>query len=115
MNEYKLTEYCNELAAEIVRDISRNIASGADSIDGCLDRVSEVADGSEHVIYHYKAHKLCLECNTDQGEDFLNDCWDRFDHGKSYDEMASLIAYGEIHSRIQSAIHEIFQAMADAE
>lgn len=107
MNEYKLTEYCNELAAEIVSDTA--------SEDDAVDRVSEVADSSEHVIYHYKAHKLCLECNTDQGEEFLDDCYDRFYHGKSYDELASIIAYGEIQSRIQSAIHEIFQAMADAE
>lgn len=105
MNDFHLTEYCNDIAADIVRD--------AAGYEEAMDWASESADGSEHVIYTYKAHKLCLECNTDQGEEFLDDCYGN-EHGKSYDELASIIAYGEIYSRIQSAIHEIFQAKEDA-
>jgi hypothetical protein len=101
MNDFQLNAYCNDIAADIVE--------GAADIDEAMDRASESADGSEHVIYYHKAHKLCAECNTDQGEDFLADCYSE-GHNKSYDDLACIIAYGEIHSRIQSAIHAIFEA-----
>tara|TARA_R110002110_G_scaffold175387_6_gene378930 strand:+ start:2942 stop:3262 length:321 start_codon:yes stop_codon:yes gene_type:complete len=101
MNDFQLTEYCNDIAADIV--------DGARDIDEAMDRASESADGSEHVIYNHKAHALCAGCDTDQGEDFLADCYGN-DHGKSYDELACIIAYGETYSRIQSAIHAIFEA-----
>ena len=64
MNDYQLTEYCNDIASDIARD--------AHDIDHAMDWASESADSSEYVIYTYKAHKLCLECNTDQGADFLS-------------------------------------------
>jgi hypothetical protein len=91
----------NKNAAEIVED--------AQDIDAAMDRASESADSSEHVIYYHKAHKLCAECNTDQGEEFLADCFD-MSEGKSYDDLACIIAYGEIHSRIQSAIYKLNEA-----
>ena len=109
MNDYQLTEYCNDIAADIARDAS--------DINQAMDWATESADGSEYVIYTYKAHKLCLDCNTDQGEDFLSECYGYGDgdgHGKSYDELASIIAYGEIQARIQSAIWSIFQDKEDA-
>jgi hypothetical protein len=105
MNDYQLTEYCNDIAADIARDSS--------DIDQAMDWATESADGSEYVIYTYKAHKLCLDCNTDQGEDFLSECYGD-NHGKSYDDLASIIAYGEIQARIQSAIWSIFQDKEDA-
>jgi hypothetical protein len=101
MNDFQLNAYCNDIAADIVE--------GAADIDEAMDRASESADGSEHVIYYHKAHKLCAECNTDQGEDFLADCYSE-GHNKSYDELASIIAYGEILARVQSAIYELNEA-----
>jgi hypothetical protein len=38
----------------------------------------------------------------------LSECYGD-EHGKSYDELASIIAYGEIQARIQSAIWSIFE------
>ena len=101
MNDFQLNAYCNDIAADIVED--------AQDIDAAMERAHESADGSEHVIYHHKAHKLCAECNTDQGEDFLADCYSE-GHNKSYDELASIIAYGEILARVQSAIYELNEA-----
>tara|TARA_R110001606_G_scaffold393036_1_gene562610 strand:- start:7608 stop:7928 length:321 start_codon:yes stop_codon:yes gene_type:complete len=105
MNDFQLNAYCNDIAADIIED--------AQDIDAAMDRAHEYADGSEHVIYNYKAHALCAGCNTDQGEYFLADCYD-MSEGKSYDELACIIAYGETYSRIQSAIYAIFEANEDA-
>jgi hypothetical protein len=97
MQDYQLTEYCRDIAEEIMRD--------AVDFQTALDWASEAADSSEYVIYFSKAHALCHNCNTENGEHFLDDLGAP-EGGWSYDGMACAIAYGEILYRIQSAIFE---------
>lgn len=101
MNDHQLTEYCNDIAQEI--------AEKTFNFDTANEQAHERADGSEHVIYYYKAHQICQNCNIDQGEDFFSDRWSG-EHGKSYDEIATIMAYGEILARISSKLWEIFEA-----
>ena len=95
INDYTLNEYAADIADEILRecDGDRNRA---------MDRAHESADGSEWAIYYHKAHELCQNCNTDNGEQFYEDCgpWDDI----TYDKIATIIAYGELHARIAQAI-----------
>lgn len=98
LNDFTLTEYCNDIAQEICRDASDE--------DQAMDWAHESADGSEYVIYYAKAHELCRNCDTAQGEDFVADCFGG--ESMTYDEMACRIAYGEIDARIRAAIYEIF-------
>lgn len=98
INDFTLTEYCNDIAQEICRDASDE--------DQAMDWAHESADGSEYVIYYAKAHELCRNCDTTQGEDFVADCFSG--ESMTYDEMACRIAYGEIDARIRAAIYEIF-------
>mgnify|MGYP005995793357 CR=1 FL=1 len=98
--DFQLTEYCNEIAADIARDASDH--------EQATDWAHESADGSEHVIYTYKAHQVCQNCDIQQGEEFFADCYDDT-HGKSYDEIASIMAYGEIRARIEARLYEIFE------
>ena len=101
MNDYQLTEYCNGIADDIARD--------ARDFDQACEWACESADGSEYVIYTYKAHKLCLDCNVDAGRDFAHDSCEPA-NGWSYDGFAYMIAYGEILHRIESALWAIYEA-----
>ena len=103
INELTLNEYCKGIAQEIY-----------DQCDGEPDECSELAwqyaDGSEYVIYHYLAHQLCQNCNTEEGEHSLED------YGfapKSYNEFASAIALCEIYTRINNEILEIHEMSLD--
>ena len=80
-------------------------------LDAAYDLAHQYADGSEWVIYYYKAHQLCAACNTDEGEAFVDDCGEP-EGGWTYDGFASAIAYGEIVSRTQAAIATLYE-MAD--
>jgi hypothetical protein len=100
LNDYTLTQYCNDIAEEI--------ASQSEDMDAALDLVWQYADGSEHVIYYAKAHELCRNCDTENGEAFIQDCFS--DVPMTYDDMACRIAYGEIESRINHKLYEIFEA-----
>ncbi len=95
INDYRLDEYAAEIAAEIISEC------GGER-DTAIDRAHEHADGSEWVIYYNKAHELCQNCNTDNGEEFYEDCgpWDDI----TYNKIATIIAYGELNARIAQAI-----------
>ena len=110
MQDYDLTQYCNDIAEEIARD--------ARDLEQAIDWAHESADGSEYVIYYAKAHTICQNCNIEfaeeydriitQGEDFFSECYGG-EHGKSYDEIACIMAYGEINARICARLWQIFE------
>ena len=99
MNDYQLTEYAEDIARDILAEVAEY---GGDA----TDLAHENADGSEHVIYYSKAHDICQNCNTENGEQFLEDMGGA---GKdaTYDSIATLIAYGELYSRIVDALGKI--------
>ena len=107
-SDYNLDAYASDIAVDIFTEY-------------CLDRdaasesVWQSVDGSEWVIYHHKAHELCLNCNTDNGEQSIEDMGG-FPVGSTYDSMASLIAYCEIEARVNDALNTLFEiAEANAE
>ena len=99
-SDYQLTDYANDIAKDIARD--------AKDFEQATDWAHESADGSEHVIYTYKAHSICQHCKIEQGEDFFKECYGG-DHGKSYDEIACIMAYGELRARIEAKLWQIFE------
>jgi hypothetical protein len=78
------------------------------TFEQAIDWAHESADGSEYAIYYYKAHTLCQTCNIEQGEDFFSECYGG-EHGKSYDDIACIMAYGEINARICARLWQIFE------
>ena len=104
MNDYQLSRYCEDIAIEIT--------NSCNDFEDAMVQAYEAADGSEHVIYHYQAHQLCIGCNTDLGEDYLQDMGEPRT-GWTYNTIASAIAYGEIHARIYHEISRIFEGKED--
>ena len=100
INDYVLDEIADDYAKEIFDQV--------EDIDDGYELAHQYADGCEWVIYTYKAHLLCLNCNTDNGQDFVNDCYSGA--SMTYNEMASAYAYGEIKSRIMTALDDLFEA-----
>ena len=94
INDHKLDQIAKEYAIDIVAD-------GGDP----TDLAHEYADGSEWAIYYNKAHELCQNCNTDNGEQYLEDCGPP--ETPTYDSIASYIAYGELYGRIVDALNEM--------
>jgi len=105
--DYNLNAYASEIAVDIFAE-------------HCLDRdaaqesVCQSVDGSEWVIYHHKAHELCLNCNTDQGEQAIDDMGG-FPANSTYNSMASLIVYNEIEARVSDALNTLFKIAEEME
>ena len=95
-SDHQLDAYVADIAAEIAEEVKEHNGDA-------YDLAHEYADGSEHVIYYYKAHAICQNCNTDAGEDFVSDTGEP-EGGWSYDGFAVAIAYGELRHRIECAL-----------
>ena len=80
----------------------------ATSRDDATDLAHEYADGSQWAMYYGKAHELCYNCNTDMGEQFLDDIGQTCD-GMTYDKWASAIAYAEMYQRLERDLETLFE------
>ena len=105
MSDYKLTEYCDSIAEKIAED--------AANFEVAMEQAKESAEHAEYVIYYHKAHEVCEHCNIDQGEEFFNECYGG-EHGQSYDEIASIMASGEIERRIADRLWDIYHDREEA-
>ena len=95
LNDYKLDEYAKSYAKEILEEVSNH---GGDE----YDLAHEFVDSSPWVIYYHKAHQICQNCNTENGEAFLEDVGSP--EPVTYNSLAVTIAYGELHARVCQAI-----------
>ena len=109
MNDHKLAKECDELAQEIfdtmVADDLQPDETPEDHNDTMSDNVHDTVDGHEWVIYYYKAHQICQNCNTDEGAQFLEDVGQP--DPVTYDSLATTIAYGEMLARVNSKLAEL--------
>ena len=106
-NDRDLDLYAEACADDIIAEMG--LSADEDDIQ---NSVHEYADGSEHVIYYYKAHAICQNCNTDSGEEFLADVGNP--DPVTYDSLATTIAYGEIRARIKLAVDALLKELEQA-
>lgn len=99
-SDYQLDKYCAMLAECIIQDYDLTVTD-------IYDAVSETVDGNEHVIYYYKAHSICQNCNTDEGRSFFKECYGDYGVALDYDDIATKIVYGEMVNRVQTALDKI--------
>jgi hypothetical protein len=86
---------------------------------GDLERAEEFlhqsCDGHEVVIYYGKAISFCAEQNTDDGEQYLEDCGGICVAGDSFGAIACRIAYATLFCASVDALHEIAEEAEEAD
>ena len=114
INDYLLTKECDQLARDIFEETLEDMADDETPDqyrDAMNERAHETADGHEWVIYNYKALMLCAHCNTDRGEEFLDDIGFEWTTGEStIYTVATAIAYGEMRARIEETLNDLLDA-----
>jgi hypothetical protein len=91
---------------------SREIAQEAweesnGDIDEAHDFIHQTCDSHEIVIYYHKAIQFCADCDTSDGEAFLDDCGGIAQGGDSFGQIACRIAFATLYCASQSALYEI--------
>lgn len=114
INDHILTKECDELAAEIFAEAIADMADDEtpeNYRDEMSDRAHETADGHEWVIYNYKALMLCAHCNTENGEDFMDDVGAPSE--PDIYKLACMLAFGEMRARIEQEIDRLVDEWED--
>ena len=115
INDAILWQEARELAREIFDECTRDMADDEtpETYRGDMsDRAHEAADRHNWVIYTYKARKLCANCDTQRGEEFLDDVGPG--ENPTYDSLGTLIAYGELRGRIEEEIQDLVDAWEES-
>lgn len=102
INNYKLDKIARDYARQILDELNPCDCGGDSLCQNCEARAArlahEFADDSEWIIYYNKAHELCQNCDTENGEELLER---EGTHNLSYNAIASRIAFGELRARIE--------------
>ncbi len=112
ITDYELQKECEEIAAEIFAEIftdnDRARGMGPDDWESEMDdRAHEAADGHQFTIYTHKSLAICAHCNTDMGEEFIDDVG--LPKPFTLASAASAVVYGEIRGRIMDRIRELIE------
>jgi len=73
------------------------------------DYIHQACDGHECVIYTYKAGLLCLECDTHDGENYLEDMGCEFN---DYADHVTKLAYATLAVAAMNAFYDLIESKA---
>ena len=108
ITEHNLDNECQSIARDIVYDMKHY----NEDEDWARDRVHERVDGHQWVIYYNKEHQLCQNCNTDNGEMYLDEIGMT---PKTYDDFAVAIAFGEMYTRVSNELYNLLENLDEEE
>lgn len=91
MSEFKIDQYL--LRQEAKRIVEDAIAEESEFDVPALETVQQSCDGHQWVIYTYKAILLCAECDTSEGEEWLDDVSSEY---TSFGDHAAKLAYATL-------------------
>ena len=75
--------------------------------DDAQEFVHQTCDGHEVSIYYYKAIQFCADCDTSDGEEYLEDCGGIAQDGDTFGQIACRIAFATLLCASMSCLEEI--------
>lgn len=96
-NQYELEQEAMRIAKEAMEEQANNHIDASEYIH-------QVCDGHECVIYTYKAGLLCLECDREDGENYLEDLGYQ---ATSYADHVTQLAYSILFRACMSAFWDL--------
>lgn len=106
-NDYELDQLANDYAQMIIdEEREAHPEDFKDYLETYGDEKAwEFADNSEHIIYTYKAHAICQNCNISEAEA----TFEGYHDGSflTYDELATRLAAIELETRTRVALNNL--------
>lgn len=101
-SDYELAKVAKEYAESIMAEYADD--------DDRQDAIHEYADQSEHVIYTARAIAICGNCNTYDGESYLEEIYEKpFDGCETFSEVCTRLAYAVLYCAIRDALQELIE------
>lgn len=77
------------------------------SFDDAQDHIHQTCDGHEVAIINGKAIQFCAEQNTNEGEQWLEDCGGISQPGDSFGQIACRIAFATLYCAAMEVLNEL--------
>lgn len=110
--DFHLDHEAKSLAVSIFEEFKDS--NGGESFDAesfrdeMTERAWEYCDASQHVIYTARAIAICGNCNTDDGESWLEDIYGKpFADCDTFGEVCTRLAFAELHCRVIAAMDDL--------
>lgn len=110
--DFHLNKEAESIASEIFEEFKDS--NGGESFDAesfrdeMTERAWQDCDSSQHVIYTARAIAICGNCNTDDGESWLEDIYGKpFDGCTTFAEVCTRLAFAELHCRVIAALDDL--------
>jgi hypothetical protein len=97
-----------ELAQEAIKE-------ACNDFNDARDKLIDMCDMHEVVIYHGKAIAFCAEQNTSEGEAWLEDCGGITKEGDTFGKIAARVAFATLYCAACDALAEIEQEQEETE
>jgi len=75
--------------------------------ENALDFIHQTCDGHEIAIYYHKAIQFCSEQNTNDGEEWLEECGGIVQPGDSFGQIACRISFATLLVAAQQRLEEL--------
>lgn len=82
--------------------------------EDCQEFIWQSCDGHECAIYYYKGIQFCAEQNTDDGEEWLEDCGGIAQPDDTFGAIACRIAFATLYCAAIEALQELLEEMGEA-
>ena len=82
--------------------------------DTARDYIHEACDMHEVAIYYHKAIEFCASHNTEDGEEWLEDCGGIAQPGDSFGQIACRIAFATLYVAAQASLGELIEEREEA-
>ena len=97
----EINNYTLELEADNI--VNQALVSHNEFGEDAVQVIHEICIAHQWATYYTKAFELCLNCDTDQGEDYLDDQGDT--HFTSISDHATRVAYATL---LQTSMKKYF-------
>ena len=84
-------------------------------LDTAMEFIHESCDGHEISIYYHKAIQFCVDQDTSDGEDWLEDCGGIVQAGDTFGSIACRIAFATLLVASQEVLQEISNEYEESE
>lgn len=108
--DYQFNRVCKEYARMIWDDlVQEHETNNPDDLEEYFgDVVFEYVESAEHIIYTNRAIAICYNCNTNDGEDWLEEIYGHtFDGCSTFAEVCSRLAFAETYCRTLEFLKEV--------
>ena len=111
-SQYEFDQEAASIASEIFSEVRARdtfCVEDCDTVrDLCQDQVHETVDGHQWVIYYYQSLQLCANVSTDNGEEWLEGCYETpFEGCKTFAEVHTRLAYATLLVAVENALSEL--------